>query len=144
MIEDCLFALHSLRDVLGEQRRLTETALRGRALARHKLSYVITILKELQTYALPLENQKETYLELNANLYRWVEQMSMCSMEGEANAQSQYALECARLCHTKAQLIENGGMLRTALVDVGAVLVRLAEWLVMYPPRECTDGKETI
>ena len=100
--------------------------MRGRAYARHQLQRVADALESI-------EARKPTE-DVTLRLSTWYAAFGVTEMQSEVpNAQALYALDCAKLCHTEAELTENR-LLRSILIDLVSVLVAFAEWLDMFPP----------
>lgn len=125
-IDSCIYSLRALREVIVEDRNLHGEALRGRAYARQKLSTISRALEELDT-------KKSTAIEVVPILHQWYAHIGVTEMPSpNLSEQVMYALECARVCHTEAEISENQ-IMRSVLIDLVSVLVRFAGWLDMYP-----------
>jgi hypothetical protein len=127
-IDPCIYSLRALRDVIIEDRNLHGEALRGRAFARHSLQKIANALEGLDA--------KTSDIDIANTLSRWLNRIGKPEMMSEApNKQSLYTLDCAKLCHTEAEISENR-RIRSILIDLVTILVAFAEWLDMYPPEE--------
>lgn len=134
-LDTSISTLRSLYEVLGEERLLTGEHLCGRAYARHRLHLLAIALEEID------KGPRNYRYELTRNprtiLMDWVQRIGQPSAS-EQTVQGAYALQCAQVCYTEAQLMSET-YVQKFLTDVGTVLIQFAHWLNAHPAGELNE-----
>lgn len=115
--------------MIVEDRNLHGEALCGRAYARQKLATIATALERA-------DSRKSLTIDISNILTQWAQWLNKPIAQRETlGEQAAYAFECAKLCHTEAEISENRAT-RSILIALVPILVAFAGWLDTYPSEE--------